>query len=161
MQPFSRIISTRHLKDADSCHPSGRAGIWSRGSGAVPGVKRVKIKWQTWCHTWAGFLGGVCGRSTGRCESGSRAAPTPLPAAAGVLPAPEQQTRLQPAAEEGGKKEFQASYLGLMQSKWNKSQALALFVVPGADQGSAGRGVSGSVSGRSWLPACTRERGMA
>lgn len=36
----------------------------------MPGMKRVKIKWQTWRHTWAGFLGGVCGHSVDRYESG-------------------------------------------------------------------------------------------
>lgn len=41
-------------------------------------------------------------------------------------------------------KELSALSLGVMQSKWNKSRAVALFVVSGLDQGSAWGGVSAS-----------------
>lgn len=46
------------------------------------GWKRLKMKWQTWCHTWAGFLGLWEDVSL---ASGSTHAPTQHPVCSGVL----------------------------------------------------------------------------
>lgn len=52
---WGSICSTGFL-EIRLCVESGRE---------VPRMKRVKIRQQTWCHTWAGFFLGLC-RGTGQ-----------------------------------------------------------------------------------------------
>lgn len=107
-------------------------------------------EWQSWWHSWPGAPH-VLREQRGQGEAGrgwscSRPA---APAGSGRCCLRQGRVRLELSAQQGQKKEFSALSLGVLQSKWNKSQAVALFVVSGLDQGSAWRGVSTSVSGRS------------